>query len=265
MSCCQANQSCCPTGSWPALITDYEPKGKIIQLADSIQTYVVGSGTEDKAVLVLPDIFGIEGGRNKGICDQLQQAGFFVVMPEYFCGKAYDMAKFSTFGTDGPAWAKNFPYEAHRKSLLAALDFIESKGIRRIGTIGYCWGCWVSFYMGADPEISSRIRCAVDCHPSLKIESWIWQRSVDELAKRAQSGFPHLMLSGGNDPADVREGGSVIQILNEKAGSTSKVVDFENQQHGWVNRGDLSQPGVKEGVQKAMELATKFLLDHTQK
>ena len=65
--------------SHPALVAPegYTPKGTVSTLPDSdLPCYEVGSG--DKAVIVCYDIFGIDAGRNKGICDEVNKTCFFV-------------------------------------------------------------------------------------------------------------------------------------------------------------------------------------------
>src|SRR3989338_2505338 len=196
-----STESCCPKDSWPALQgCCYVPKGEVRvdkkEGEKDMEVYVVGTAEEGKAVLVLPDIFGIDGGRNKHVADQLAQAGFLVVMPDYFLGDFFPIADSAEFGSKGPEWAARFPYEAHRAPLRRALDLIAALGVpSKVVTIGFCWGCWVSFHAGADEEFRGRIRGAVDCHPSLKLEEWIWKKSIDDLARAARPGFPHLLLS----------------------------------------------------------------------
>ena len=250
--------SCCPANSWPSLQTDYVPKWANQVLTKEgekdMVTYVSGTGEEKKACLVLPDIFGIEGGRNKAICDQLQQNGYYTVMPDYFFGGDFK----GDLATELGDWAKTFPYELHRAPIARALAYIESKGFSKIVAIGFCWGCWVSFKMAADDEFKHRILGCADCHPSLKLEPWIWNNSMESLAEAAKDGFPQLLLSADNDPAEVREGGSVISILQTKPDSKSKVVDFPTAKHGWINRGDTSDAQVKEDVRVAMEHILTF-------
>ena len=89
--------------------------------------------------------------------------------------------------------------------------------------------------------------------PLIELEEWIWKRNIDDLARAAQGGFPHLLLSAGSGPANVREGGSVIQILTE-----SKAVDFPEASHGWVNRGDIKVATARRDVKRALELSFVF-------
>ena len=58
---------------------DYELKGKVMDIGDGMEAYVVGDekNKDEKAILLIPDLFGIDSGRTKQI------AGFFLL----FCVK----------------------------------------------------------------------------------------------------------------------------------------------------------------------------------
>ena len=64
--------SCCPSGSWGALIEtsseQYTPKGSITTCGD-LDIYHVGEATDGKCILWNYDIFGLNGGRTRMLCD----------------------------------------------------------------------------------------------------------------------------------------------------------------------------------------------------
>ncbi len=62
----------------------------------------------------------------------------------------------------------------------------------------------------------------------------------------------HICLSAGNDPESYDATGAMFAAL--KAGNPdSDTVKFPDVVHGWVPRGDISVPNVKEAVDSAME------------
>lgn len=77
--------SCCPPGSEPQLNTTYQPKGNV-ENYKGLPIYSVGT-PGGPAIIVSYDIFGLDGGRTKLVCDQFSEAGFFVVLPDYYHGK----------------------------------------------------------------------------------------------------------------------------------------------------------------------------------
>jgi hypothetical protein len=67
---------CCPKGSWPALKSSYQGVGKAIDIAsdesksNTLVGYAVGSENAKGALVCFPDIFGLDSGRTRAICDQ---------------------------------------------------------------------------------------------------------------------------------------------------------------------------------------------------
>ena len=91
----------------------------------------------------------------------------------------------------------------------------------------------------------------------MALEPWVFGGSVAKLAELVKK--PVLLLSAGNDPDFVREGGEVINILKGKEfGELCAVKDFPELAHGWVNRGDISQSAVLEGVEAAIKDSLSF-------
>ncbi|KAL6063097.1 DLH domain-containing protein [Balamuthia mandrillaris] len=251
--------SCCPAGSWPALKVDYTPTGTTEDIGQGMQAYLTGHAEQGgKAILVVHDVFGPESGRSKAIADQLAAAGYFVVLPDLFRGDP--LPSISELMT----WAKKYPAEALQKDVKeVVLPFLKDKGIESVGMIGFCWGSWAMFHFSGDEAIAPSIKCGVDCHPSLILEQLVFEKDPVAVAERVKSG-PHLLLPAANDPDFVKEGGAVIQKLQEKEafGEHCKVVNFPQQQHGWVNRGDVTNEEVRKDVQRALELALEFFKQH---
>lgn len=115
--------------------------------------------------------------------------------------------------------------------------------------IGFCWGVFPIFKASA----SGKVHVAVDFHPSLQVTS----QTPEELAEAVKC--PHLIVPGGNDPDFIKEGGSVEKVLKSKPfGDKVVVKTFKDMKHGWVNRGDLSDPTTARDVKAAMELAVDY-------
>ena len=69
---------------------------------------------------------------------------------------------------------------------------------------------------------------------------------------------------GDNEPRiSSNPEGSVIKSLQSNC-SVSRAVVLNDMEHGFVNRGDVSDEKVKEGVKTAIELATSFLKEHLE-
>ena len=95
-------KACCD-GGLPWKSHGSEPGGKVIELESfagkpALPCYEIGEG--DKAVIAVYDIFGFtENKRTRLVCDQIANAGYRVILPDFYRGT--DVLK--EFGTFPPA------------------------------------------------------------------------------------------------------------------------------------------------------------------
>ena len=74
---------CCPPNAAKYLAPDYTFVGKIHTLPDGVEYYDSGNAASTKkAVLLIPDIFGWNGGRTRNIADWLAEEGYYTVVPK---------------------------------------------------------------------------------------------------------------------------------------------------------------------------------------
>lgn len=71
---------CCPKGSWPALQTQYSPKGITTDLG-GFSLYTVGNSP--KNLLLISDIYGFTSGRHQSVADTFASFGYTVYLPEF--------------------------------------------------------------------------------------------------------------------------------------------------------------------------------------
>ena len=58
-----ATSPCCPPNSEKYLAADYNTSGYVTSLADGTEIYVAGQAQGRNAILVIPDVYGWNGGR----------------------------------------------------------------------------------------------------------------------------------------------------------------------------------------------------------
>ena len=63
------------------------------------------------------------------------------------------------------------------------------------------------------------------------------------------------------DPDGYREAGSFYQSIKSRY-PTSETMDFSNVDHGFIPRGDLTVPEIKEAVDKALDKILAFFAAH---
>eukprot|EP00470_Lotharella_oceanica_P007825 CAMPEP_0170185182 /NCGR_PEP_ID=MMETSP0040_2-20121228/35851_1 /TAXON_ID=641309 /ORGANISM="Lotharella oceanica, Strain CCMP622" /LENGTH=253 /DNA_ID=CAMNT_0010431503 /DNA_START=18 /DNA_END=779 /DNA_ORIENTATION=+ len=246
--------SCCPPSRCGlAPPSDYKAKGKEIKLGD-LSCYEIGEAKKG-AVVVIADIFGLASGRHKGICDELAEKGYYVIMPDLYHG---DKCEFADLGTEKlPAFLKKWKPEAWRPDMDAVYKHLEEKKLppKSIGLMGFCWGCWAIWHESA--RVGEKFAAGVNFHPSIAIEK-VFGRTIDDLAKKLKN--PMLMCPCKGEPEEVLENGSGHKIMLKKDfGKACEFISFLDMQHGFVSQGDVSKKEIKDNVTKALDGALTFL------
>jgi len=277
-----ATPACCPAGSWPQLMTTTNadlnkddaqtPKGKIESIPvdgqDDLPLYVIAppSGVESKgSILVLPDIYSVRyllpevrsGDRIGAICDALAEEGYLVGLAGIFRDKPYDKAivgpedgnfcKFDSFAQEGGVdWFKSQSYDNIGPCVKAASAFLKEKAPEnKVGMLGFCFGTWAICKASSTGDVA--FDTAVCCHPTTVLENAVFGN--DEGAMMDGLKQPTTFLWAGNDSPDYTGEGPNKKAVEKSGG---KVHEFPDMLHGWVSRGDVSDPAVKAGVESAL-------------
>jgi dienelactone hydrolase len=158
-------------------------------------------------------------------------------------------------------WFKKYPYETSLKPKIDdAVRYLKSEvKVEKIVSYGYCWGSWVgaAYTTHTDPLFH---KGHVSFHPTWIVENILkGDNAVDQLAQSVK--VPQVLLAAGDDPPFVKPDGSVHKILKARTdiGEKSDFYLFEDQNHGWVHRGDLSNAATAIAVKKSwQEIAIPF-------
>ncbi|CAI9118612.1 OLC1v1020204C1 [Oldenlandia corymbosa var. corymbosa] len=110
------------------------PQSSVEELA-GLQTYITGTRDSKRAIILLSDAYGFEG-KNLRLADKVAEAGFLVVVPDFFRGDPIDSGKHS----DRAEWLRTHTAEKGCEDALAVVDALKSKGVTAIGAAGFCWG-----------------------------------------------------------------------------------------------------------------------------
>lgn len=245
--------SCCPNGSWPYLKqpADYIAKGTVSELTNKLPVYEVGSGS--KALIIFPEVFCWEG-RLKGICDHFAGQGYYVIMPDIMRGDKMNNPE----NTDATAYLKKWTVWSNIEPDVAAVfKHIADKGISEIGSVGFCWGGWTIFRASA---AGFPLKCGAICHPSVRLEGYA---GSDEVTLAGKVKCPMMFASSRNDPENIKEGGACALALQEKF-PASEIKSYGDVDHGWVSRGDVSDPVVAAAVKAALAQTDAFLTKNMQ-
>jgi len=258
--------SCCPPGSEGYLTTDYIPKGHVIKENDIefYSTILPTNQTVKHGIVLIPDVFGWNGGRTRAIADYLADAGYLTVVPRVLLntvdgGTDGDgLPPTFNFATDGakfPGFVKSNPWSQIKPRILASIKYLKSHGVEKIGTVGFCWGGWPVILALKDPD-TSEIIAGANPHPSIIYVNSVFDEDPVEFIQGIRG--PVLLLPASNDPDDYRENGNYFQSLKKIQSNSKTINEFNAVVHGFLPRGDINDPVVKEHVTKALEYLVLF-------
>jgi len=149
------------------------------------------------------------------------------------------------------AWLKELTtWEKQGPLLEPGFDLLKSKGVTKIGAIGFCWGAYGVLKLSAEKKID----VGVTCHPSLRIGQMFFEESEETQCSKA--GCPIAFYPAGNDPNHYRDG--TLAKIVEANGFECAAEDFPDMAHGWVPRGDTKDDKVSRDVKKCLESSTAF-------
>ncbi|KAL7501073.1 hypothetical protein ACHAWT_009144 [Skeletonema menzelii] len=288
--------SCCPENSWGApLHVNHGTKslvgtsGKLRKIGpnEDLEIYVVsrpqggggGGGTPQKALCVLTDVYGLQS-RLFAICDKLAtELDLTIVALDTFRGETKDKHL-----DDLKEWLGCHPFERcysatseddklaiHpvKEDIESCFEFLlNTYNINscNVGAIGFCWGVW-AMAKACEMKLFS---VGVGFHPSIKIESMVFDGDQEAIVRKAAEHAPLLLCVAGNDLDNLKpsQDGSLARIIassehkdisSEDHKGAPRCVEFPEMLHGWVSRGDTSIEKVKEDAEAALNLSVDFL------
>mmetsp|Transcript_27228 Transcript_27228/g.71207 ORF Transcript_27228/g.71207 Transcript_27228/m.71207 type:complete len:285 (-) Transcript_27228:159-1013(-) len=277
---------CCPDGPKPVAPPEgYVASGREISVGDCT-CYEVGQASGGPAVLLVSDVFGWHSGRTRQICDRVADAGFHVLLPNFFECDGWDHSK-PLMGYATPwyflkyllyyKWACD---DHQQRSCLANLSwkyafnllfmratprfvkpsiqdhllpYLSASG-KKVGVMGFCWGGWITIRSCSLPGVA----CGVAMHPTMNMEGF-HGGSAHEAYSEVQA--PLMCLAAGSDPDEVKPGGPLDASM-QRGQKLLEIHEFKEMKHGWFPRGDVSDAQVKQGVALAYDMALKFLNEH---
>jgi hypothetical protein len=149
--------TCCHHGGLGRLDSgDYKPKG-VTETVEGLPIYRVGQG--EKCLIWNYDIFGLNSGRTKQTADLFAEQGYMVLVPDYYRGEMRDPTvdkDFMAFMQRQSNWAGQLEQDWLKRIRPHALKH----GAKRFGSLGTCWGTYVTLKLCGRGEIEVGVGCA---------------------------------------------------------------------------------------------------------
>ncbi len=192
----EGSSCCCPPNSLTYLDAGSDASrnltGRCISISSEscgspCEFYLAAPGTDlesfgtatDRAIILIPDVWGWNSGTIRNVAEHFKGQGYAALIPKVLLpaleggtdGDAlppnFDM---KTRGADFMAYIKTITWAIIKPTLQCAISFLKSRGIKKIGMIGFCFGGWVCANATADPDTYPDISCFASPHPSLILE-----------------------------------------------------------------------------------------------
>lgn len=211
------------------------------------KTYVTGDN-KDAAVLIIHDIFGWTFPNLRLLADHFaKEANVTVYLPDFFDGEVIEpetmtnpekRAQFSI-----PDFLSRHGKEIRFPEILEAAKALKAQ-YKKTAAIGYCYGAWACFRLGADPSLVDAISMA---HPSL-----VEKPEIDNVK------VPVQIMAPEHDHAFTPELKEHANKVIPTLGVAYEYIYFPGLTHGFAAKGDETDPKQKDGLERAKNSAVRF-------
>ncbi|KAJ5413830.1 Alpha/Beta hydrolase protein [Penicillium cosmopolitanum] len=231
---------CCLKGfRWTA-----QPRGRETALAN-IPCYVTGSNAE-VAILVIHDLFGWTFPNIRLLADHYaEEVDATVYVPDFFGGEVLpldilqDKSRWGSLNL--PAFLERNAKAVREPQIIECAVTLRAQ-YRRTGAIGYCFGGWGVFRLGAKGR--NLVDCISTAHPSFLEKSEIESVNV-----------PVQIMAPEFDPMFTDELKLFCNSVLPTLGVAYEYHYFPQLEHAFAVRGNPNDPAEMKGMRKAKDAA----------
>jgi dienelactone hydrolase len=169
--------SCCLKGfEWNGT-----PSGKTGRISGSDnETYIAGDENTDAAVLIVADLFGWTFNNIRLLADHYaREAKVTVYAPDFFGGEVIPsdlLVNEQWEKIDLAGFLQRNSREARENEIFEFAKALRGK-YKKVGAVGFCYGGWAVYRLGAKEHQPPLVDCITAGHPSL-----LTKKDIDEVA-----------------------------------------------------------------------------------
>lgn len=221
------------------------PVGRIDKLSKN-DTYITGDNP-DIAVLLVHDLLGWSFPNVRLLADHYaREANITVYVPDFFDGDALRAEpllndRWQEF--DLPGFLKKNSRDIREPEVFECARALRLK-YKNVGAIGFCYGGWAAFRLGAKEHQPPLVDCIIAGHPSL-----LTKKDIDDIAVPVQILAPEI------DPAFNVELKTHSFETIQKLGLPFDYQHFPGVVHACLVRGDPRKPGEREAMARGKNAA----------
>ncbi|KAH8781304.1 dienelactone hydrolase family protein [Diaporthe sp. PMI_573] len=228
--------SCCLQGfAW-----DGKQRGTIGTLGNN-NTYITGRNSS-AAILMIHDLFGWTFPNTRLLADHYaEEVGATVYVPDFFAGDVLPLEPMLSGDwqeVDLEGFLAKNGREIREPEIFACAKALRDK-YAFVGAVGFCYGGWAAFRLGAREHQPPLVNCISVGHPSL-----LTKRDIDEIA------VPVQVLAPEHDPAYTAELKEYTCATVPKLGVPFLFRHFPHVEHACFCRGDVNKSLEREALVK---------------
>lgn len=224
------------------------PTGRTEVVANT-NVYVAGD-SPDTAVLIIHDLLGWTFPNARLLANHYaREANATVYLPDFFGGEVLNpepilQDRFDEIDLDG--FLKRNSREVRGPEIFEFARALRAKHAK-VGAVGFCYGGWAVFRLGAEEHTPPLVDCVVSGHPSLLIKEDIEGVSV-----------PLQVLAPEHDYVFTPKLKSYCFETVMTKGVPFEYLHFPGVFHGSLVRGDPGKPGEREAMVLAKSAAVAW-------
>jgi dienelactone hydrolase len=236
--------SCCLKGfEWKGA-----PAGRIGKLANN-EAYITGDNP-DVAVMIIHDLLGWTFPNVRLLADHYaREANATVYVPNFFGGEALPFGPIingNWHEIDVPGFVKKNSREIREPEIFDCARALRQK-FKKVGGVGFCYGGWAVFRLGAKEHQPPLVDCITVGHPSL-----LTKKDIDEVAVPVQILAPEI------DPVYTAELKTHSFETITKLGVPFDYQHFPGVEHACFVRGDNKKVGEREAMARGKNAAVSW-------
>jgi len=267
--------ACCPPGAKPFLKEDpnYAPKGQMITY-DGVRAYHVGNGRI--GFLFLHDIFGLESGLNKLICDTISanDPNLTVIAPDLFPlgnflrdqdsdfrGTSVVLGKVLWGAITCRMWGflSKYSWENLTASIFnkSTTHLLGPLNCEKIILCGICWGTYFAFKGCALGQHKSQFIGNISIHPSVSMLAGQYGDDWKAMVNAVE--VPQMIVGTKGENADWKPNGEVEKLLSSKSFAALCKYYATPEDHGFFTRGDTKNQSTSEAIGETLTNINSFV------
>lgn len=205
--------------------------------------------------MIIVDLLGWTFGNVRLLADHYaREANATVYVPDFFGGEVLPFGPLLNGEWDNidlPGYKKRNSREIREPEIFNCAKALRQK-YKNVGAVGFCYGGWAVFRLGAKEHQPPLVDCITAAHPSM-----LTMKDIDEVA------VPVQILAPEMDNMYTTELKTHSLQTIPKLGVLFDYQHFPGVEHGCLSRGDNKIAGEREAMARGKNATLSWFMQHS--